>query len=70
MATTGVVPGTMGLPLKVSLSSTLAVLPPAAGAMGVPVKLSLAAASVVAVTLSATVAVSHTAPCGAGRHSW
>jgi hypothetical protein len=54
----------------VSFSSTLVVLPPVVGAMGVAVKSSLVAVSVVALTVSDTVAVSHTPAPGAGRHTW
>ncbi len=54
------------VPLRLSLASTLAVVPPAA----MPLKLSSAATRVPVLTLRVAVAVPHTAVLGDGRQAW
>ncbi len=58
-----------GLPAKVSLSSTLGVVPPAPGGSGVA-KVSSLATSTLAPTTTDAVDVEQTLAFGAGRHTW
>ncbi|WP_367380529.1 hypothetical protein [Stenotrophomonas cyclobalanopsidis] len=57
------------LPAKVSLTSTLGVVPPAPGGSGVA-KVSSLATSTLALTSTDAVAIEQTLPLGAGRQTW
>jgi len=62
------VAGSSAAPLKVSLANTLST--PSAPVAGTLLALSSTASSSAAVTVTLTVAVSHTLWFGAGRHTW
>ncbi|WP_367380528.1 hypothetical protein [Stenotrophomonas cyclobalanopsidis] len=61
--------GSITTPLRVSLASTLAVVPPVPGT-GAAVKSSLPATTAATATFTVTVAASQTPLLGAGRQTW